>query len=95
MFWLKKIEKVPKVTLYALSFKPNPQIWPKTYVTVTQHAGERGLLLRLQEADRRLGWCLGHCFAISRWGLLRNAKKVVFTLKIAPTFKLYLDACPY
>ena len=24
MFWLKKMGKVPKVTLYALSFKPNP-----------------------------------------------------------------------
>ena len=24
MFWLKKIEKVPKVTLYAYLFKPNP-----------------------------------------------------------------------
>ena len=24
MFWLKKIEKVPKATLYAYLFKPNP-----------------------------------------------------------------------
>ena len=24
MFWVKKIEKVPKVTLYAYLFKPNP-----------------------------------------------------------------------
>ena len=24
MFWVKKIEKLPKVTLYAYLFKPNP-----------------------------------------------------------------------
>ena len=38
MFWLKKIERVPKVTLYAYLFKPNPpNMGQETYATVTLH----------------------------------------------------------
>jgi hypothetical protein len=47
MFWVNKMGKVPKVTLYALSFKPNPPKWckivQKACVTVTQQIVLAGL----------------------------------------------------